>query len=73
MRVKLSCAVCGENNFSLDDAETDESPVLCRDCGHNVGSFGHVKALVLAELRRPQAHRSEVVLSADDEREGSDV
>lgn len=64
MHVDLSCAVCGNNNFSLDEAERDDSQVVCRECGHEVGTFGDVKVLLLAELRRPQAERSEVTLGA---------
>ena len=71
MRVELSCAECGGNNFSLDEAVSDQTQIICRDCGHEVGTFGHVKALVLAELRRPPSQRSEVVLSGDDERAAS--
>ncbi len=71
MRVELSCAVCGENNFSLDEADTDDSQVVCRECGHEVGTFGHVKELLLAELRRPPAQRSDVVLSGDEEQKAS--
>ena len=62
MRVDSSCAVCASNNFSLDEAEADSSKIVCRDCGHDVGSYGHVKALLLAELRRPRAQRSGIVL-----------
>ena len=69
MRVELSCAQCSGNNFSLDEAETDRSPILCRDCGHEVGTFGHLKSLVLAELRKPHPRRAEIVLSRDDEKD----
>ena len=65
MRVDLSCAICGGNNFSLDEAESDNSQIVCRDCGHEVGTFGRVKELLLAELRRPVTQRSDVVLSGD--------
>ena len=67
VRVELSCAVCGNNNFSLDEAETDDSQIVCRECGREVGTFGYVKALLIAELRRPQAERLEVMLSAADD------
>jgi len=71
VRVELSCAVCGGNNFSLDEAENDDSQIVCRDCGHEVGTFGYVRELLLAELRRPPAQRSDVVLSGDEERKAS--
>ena len=71
MRVELSCAVCGGNNFSLDEAVSDDSQIVCRDCGHEVGTFGRVKELLLAELRRPVAQRSDVVLNGDEERKAS--
>jgi len=61
----LSCAICGGNNFSLDEAESDDSRIVCRDCDHEVGTFGRVKELLLAELRRPVEQRSDVVLSGD--------
>jgi len=71
VRAELSCAECGGNNFSLDEAESDDSQIVCRDCGHEVGTFGRVKELLLAELRRPLAQRSDVVLSGDEERKAS--
>lgn len=71
MRVELSCAECGENNFSLDEAVSDQTQIICRNCGHEVGTFGHVKELVLAELRHPPIRRSEIVLGREDEREAS--
>jgi len=69
--VELSCAACGGNNFSLDEAVGDDSQIVCRDCGREVGTFGRVKELLLAELRRPVAQRSDVVLSGDEKRKAS--
>lgn len=43
---------------------------MCRDCGHEVGTFGRVKELLFAELRRPLAQRSDIALSGDEERKG---
>ena len=51
--------------------ESDDSQIVCRDCGHEVGTFGRVKELLLAELRRPAAQRSDVILSGDEERKAS--
>lgn len=68
MRVELSCAVCNGNNFSLIEAVADESPILCRDCGHEVGTFGYVKELLLAALKGPQMQDSEIVVCGEDER-----
>lgn len=71
MRVKLSCAACGGNNFSSGEAVSDDSQIVCRDCGHEVGTFGRVKELLLAELRRPVAQRSDVALGGDEEQKAS--
>ena len=68
MRVDLSCAICGGNNFSLDEAVSDGSQIVCRECGHEVGTFGVVKELLIAELRRPPAQRSDLVLRGDKRR-----
>ena len=59
MRVELSCAVCGGNNLGLDEAETDSSEIACRDCGHEVGTFGQVKAIVLPELTQLRTRKSD--------------
>ena len=50
MRIELSCPTCGGNNFSLDDAATDESVVSCADCGRVVGTLGDLKDRVARQV-----------------------
>jgi DNA-directed RNA polymerase subunit RPC12/RpoP len=53
MRIELSCAGCGGNNFSLNEAVTNDSLVSCRDCDHEVGTLAEVKERVVDAIRRP--------------------
>jgi len=46
MKMELTCQVCGNNRFSFSDAQTDDGPVRCVDCGHQVGTLGSLKARV---------------------------
>lgn len=50
MRIELNCAVCGNNNFSLDRESSDSAHVECADCGHNIGTMGELKQKVAAEV-----------------------
>lgn len=46
MNIELNCKICGNNRFSFSEAQTDEAPVRCADCGHEVGTLGSLKTLV---------------------------
>ena len=46
VKIELTCQSCGENRFSLSDAETDDALVNCVECGHEVGTLGSLKSLV---------------------------
>jgi DNA-directed RNA polymerase subunit RPC12/RpoP len=62
MRIDLSCAACGGNNFSLDEAEADDSQIFCRDCGHEVGTLGQVKGRVVDAIRHNEGRGAEVAV-----------
>ena len=47
MHIDLKCAVCGGNNFRIDEAENDLSAIDCYDCGHEVGTWGQIKVRIL--------------------------
>ena len=50
MRIELNCAVCGNNHFSLDQAQEDDALVTCEDCGHLVGSLGQLKERIVKQV-----------------------
>jgi DNA-directed RNA polymerase subunit RPC12/RpoP len=50
MRIELNCAVCGRNSFSLDDASENDSMVVCRDCGHEIGTIQQLKDRIADEV-----------------------
>lgn len=50
MRIDLSCAACGNNRFSLTEANNDNSVVSCHDCGHVIGTMGDLKEKVAAAV-----------------------
>ena len=57
MRIELECAVCGSNNFKLDNKIEDDAQVICDDCGHEIGSMAELKKKVADEVMkraRPQ-------------------
>ena len=43
MRIELKCAVCGGNNFKLDEQLDENVQVECEDCGHEIGSLAELK------------------------------
>lgn len=56
LRIELACAECGNNRFSLDDAEHDSSLIYCKDCGHRIGTLAELKDRIASEvLRRADA------------------
>jgi DNA-directed RNA polymerase subunit RPC12/RpoP len=51
--IDLSCAQCGSNRIDIPAEAGDETPIVCGECGHRLGSLGEVKAQVeKAVLRR---------------------
>ncbi len=54
MRIDLTCSACGGNNFTLDEAVTDDCSVDCRDCGHSTGTLHDLKQQVVATLLQPR-------------------
>jgi len=58
MRVDLSCAVCGNNRFSLSEADKDTSMVWCEDCGHKMGTLAELKQRMADEVLKRAAERA---------------
>ena len=50
MLIHLACPACSGNNFALEVADDDDSPIRCRDCDHTVGTLGQVKAQVTRQV-----------------------
>lgn len=46
LRIDLSCAECGSNRLDIPANAGDDSPVVCMECGHTLGSMGDVKSRV---------------------------
>ncbi len=49
--VEHKCLVCGSTKIVGPDDMTDNSPVVCGDCGADLGTYGEVKAKLLASAR----------------------
>ena len=45
-RIDLSCHQCGSNRLDIPANAEDDSPVVCEECGHALGSLGEVKRKV---------------------------
>lgn len=43
MIVALTCPACGDNRFCFPPEGTDESSVVCEECGHDIGTLGALK------------------------------
>lgn len=53
LSIDLACAQCGSNRLDIPASAADDSPVVCEECGHVLGSLGDVKSRVeQAVLRR---------------------
>ena len=52
LRIDLSCAECGSNRLDIPARANDDSPVVCEECGHALGSLGEVKSRVEAAVLR---------------------
>ena len=55
MRIDLNCSKCGGNRFSLDQGQSDRSPIICEDCGHEIGTMAKPKQMVADEVLRRSA------------------
>lgn len=44
--IDLSCGECGSNRLDMSVQEGDQSPIVCGECGHVLGSLGDLKARV---------------------------
>ena len=52
VRIELNCAACGSNRFSLDRGQSDQSLIICEECGHEIGTLGALKAKLAEEVMR---------------------
>ena len=52
MKIELNCAVCGNNRFTLNEADSDDSVISCEECEHALGTLGELKDRVAAEVVR---------------------
>ncbi len=46
LKIDLSCGECGSNRLDIPAQANDDSPVVCEECGHALGSLGDVKSKV---------------------------
>ena len=53
MKIELTCAECGENQFTFPETGGDGAIITCKPCGHVIGTLGEVKdAVAKAVLSR---------------------
>jgi len=52
MTPELNCSKCGGNRFRYPRSIHDETPIICEDCGHSVGSFAELKQRMSAAVLR---------------------
>jgi hypothetical protein len=51
----LNCSRCGNNRFSIDQADSDHSVIRCLDCGHLIGTLASLKEQMTEEVMRRSA------------------
>ena len=47
--VEIHCEACGSANYSLPSGDGDDAPIRCNDCGADQGTFGELKAALVAQ------------------------
>lgn len=52
LKIDLSCGECGSNRLDIPARASDDSPVVCEECGHVLGSLGEVKTRVAEAVLR---------------------
>ena len=52
MKIELTCAACGSNNFELTGTEADDAVIGCTECGHVIGTMGELKLKLAEEVIR---------------------
>ena len=58
MRIELNCLMCGGNRFIYPEELTDQSLIICDDCGHEVGTVAELQQKVIQELANRSAGQS---------------
>jgi hypothetical protein len=56
--VEIHCGTCGSANYSMPEGESDQSSVVCNDCGVRLGSIAELKAELLEQAT---AHSAEAL------------
>lgn len=54
--IEVHCATCGSANYSLPSGMEQDSPILCNDCGRNMGTVADLKEELLNQVT---AHSAE--------------
>jgi hypothetical protein len=57
MRIDLSCAECGQNDFRLDQVDDPLALITCIECGHLVGTLQTLQERVIDQLTQPNEGR----------------
>jgi DNA-directed RNA polymerase subunit RPC12/RpoP len=50
MTPELNCIDCGGNRFRYPQSIHDETPIVCEECGHVVGTFAELKEKMTAAV-----------------------
>lgn len=58
MKIELNCDACGSNRFSFYDGITDQSVVVCEDCGHGIGTMTELKRIVAEDVLKQRVLKS---------------
>lgn len=57
MKIELNCLMCGGNRFIYPAKLTDDSLIICDDCGHEVGTLADLQQKVIQELASRSSSR----------------
>jgi hypothetical protein len=55
VKIELNCGKCGSNRFDYPIKLTDETMILCAECGHTIGTVVQLQQKLIDELERRSA------------------
>lgn len=59
--IKLECNKCGSNRIHIADDATENTPIVCEDCGETLATFGELEAEISRQAMEYAERRAKEV------------